>query len=81
MSEAQLAIMILIVLLSFVGGYFQLKIIAALKKCNRGSVWSGSWLFHADWLEASGKKARKNFLTVLLIELVLAATFFATTQV
>lgn len=80
MSEAQIAIMILIVLLSFVGGYFQLRVIAALKKGHRGSVWSGRWLFHADWLEASGKSARKNFIAILIIELVLAATFFATTQ-
>jgi len=67
-------------LLSFVGGYFQLKVIASLKEGRRGSIWSGRWLFHADWFEETGRKDRKNFITILLIELILVAIFFATTQ-
>ena len=80
MANAQVAIMILIVLLSFVGGYFQLKVVASLKEGRRESIWSGRWLFHADWFDESGRKDRKNFITVLLIELILVAIFFATTQ-
>jgi len=51
-----------------------------LKKGRRGSIWSGRWLFHADWFDETGRKDRKNFITILLIELILVAIFFAAIQ-
>jgi len=79
-ANIQIVIMIMIVLLSLVGGYFQLKVVAGLKKGHGRSVWSGRWLFHSEWLDESGRKARKQFIFIFLIEFVLLAIFFATTQ-
>lgn len=79
MAYLQMTVIILIVLLSLIGGYFRLKIIASLKEGHRGSVWSGWWLFNPEWLDESGKQDRKGFIVVLLIELILLVVFFIVT--
>ena len=56
MASVQIVIMVLVTFLSFIGGYFNLRIVASLKQGKRGSVWTGRWPFHPEWLDESGRK-------------------------
>ena len=79
MASVQIVIMVLVTFLSFIGGYFNLRIVASLKQGKRGSVWTGRWLFHPEWLDESGRKDRKRFIVILVLEFCLAGAFFMTT--
>ena len=79
MVNFQIIIMVFVVLLSFVGGFYNLRVVACLKEGKRGSVWTGRWLFHPEWLDESGRKDRKRVILVLSIEFILLGIFSMTT--
>ena len=76
MSNLSVVLMILILLLSLVGGYYHLQVWGALKEGYRSSIWSGRWLFHPEWLDEGGRLYRKKFLYVLLLGVILVVIFY-----
>lgn len=57
----------------FIGGYYQLQMIAYLKAGRRASVWTGGWIFHPEYLEVDGQPYRKKLLASWIIFLLLVA--------
>ena len=68
-------LIVLIIILGFIGGYYQLMLFGDLKKGKFSDIFLGAWLFSADNLTEKGKFYRRRIFicwgwAVMLIILV-----------
>ena len=73
MQKIQWLIVAIMIAIGFIGGYYQLQLIAYLKEGKRLSVWTGGWIFHPEYLEKDGQLYRKKILACWAIFVLLLA--------
>jgi hypothetical protein len=69
-------LLISIVFLSLLGGYYQLLLIGMTKEGRRKGVWFGSWLFDSTSLNDDGLVVRKKLMRLMFIGAVLLVIYF-----
>ena len=65
-------LLIVIIFIGVVGGYFQLQMFSHFKEHGTVNVFSGAWIFDEDLLTDDGKKYRSKIIICWLIVAVLA---------
>jgi hypothetical protein len=71
MSIIEWFIIVVVIIIGLIGGYFQLMIFANLRKKNTANILFGSWVFNPDNLNEQGKFYRKAIFVCWLLGIAL----------
>lgn len=67
MSYIKLFLVAIVIALGPIAYYFQMQVIAYLKKDKFSSLFSKGWIFHPEYLEEPGQQYRKKLLGCLIV--------------
>ena len=72
MDYLQWLVVVIIVVLGLVGGYYHQLIISDMKEGKAAYTWFGGWVFCPEHLDENGKRYRKIIIACWVVGMALA---------
>jgi hypothetical protein len=77
MSFPEWILLILMIINTLIGGYFQIQMLANSKEGALSSLWKGAWIFHPELLKEKGLGYRQKLFFCLGVLFVLMLMMLA----